>query len=181
MHNRIIPITLLLATAVSLLLAQEKSKKQETANVERPPVAAEIADGKRSEFGFISHAIDCPTYFAPHADRPGQKLIETIEVLLPDKMVPGKRYPVVYAIAPLTSRHVKHDRYRLGPLMDVREQDLHNKHKAICIKVMAAHRHMNWRYLVDVVVPRLRIDQALNYFLALMFVALVGLALAFVS
>jgi len=35
--------------------------------------------------------------------------------------------------------------------------------------------------LVDVVVPRLRIDQALNYFLALMFVALVGLALAFVS
>ena len=89
MHNRIIPITLLLATAVSLLLAQEKSKKQETAKVERPPVAAEIADGKRSEFGFISHAIDCPTYFAPHADRPGQKLIETIEVLLPDKMVPG--------------------------------------------------------------------------------------------
>ncbi len=52
-------------------------------------------------------------------------------------MVAGRRYPVVYAIAPLTSRHVKDDRYRLGPLMDVREQGLHNKHNAICIMLMA--------------------------------------------
>jgi formate hydrogenlyase subunit 4 len=35
--------------------------------------------------------------------------------------------------------------------------------------------------VVDAVVPRLRIDQALNYFLGLIFVALVGLTLAFVS
>jgi formate hydrogenlyase subunit 4 len=35
--------------------------------------------------------------------------------------------------------------------------------------------------LIDAVVPRLRIDQALSYFLGLLFVALVGLALAFVA
>ena len=58
-----------------------------------------------------------------------------IEVLLPDKMVAGKRDPVVCAVAPLTSRHVKGDRYRLGPLMDIREQDLHNKHQVIFILV----------------------------------------------
>ena len=35
--------------------------------------------------------------------------------------------------------------------------------------------------LVDAVVPRLRIDQALSYFLGIIFLALVGLALAFVA
>ncbi|NIP95182.1 MAG: hypothetical protein GWO24_17730, partial [Akkermansiaceae bacterium] len=75
------------------------------------------------------------------------------EVLTPDTREAGKRYPVVYALAPLTSRSVEDDRYRLGPLMDIREQDLHNKFQVICIKVMAIHRHMNWNYLQDVVVP----------------------------
>ena len=82
---------------------------------------------------------------------------ETIEVLTPDKMESGKRYPVIYALAPLTSHSViprkLGERYHLGPLMDTREQDLHNKHQVICIKVMAIDRHMNWNYLQDVVVP----------------------------
>ena len=155
MYNRIIPTTLLLVTAASLLCAQE------TAKVERPPIPAKITDGKRSEFGFISHTIECPKYFDRYQEmyaKGGEKLTETIEVLLPDKMVPGKRYPVIYALAPLTSAgvvgHYKLDeRYHLGPLMDVREQDLHNKHNVICIKVMAIHRHMDWTYLQDVVVP----------------------------
>ena len=30
---------------------------------------------------------------------------------------------------------------------------MHNKYKVICIKVMAINRHVDWRYLKDVVVP----------------------------
>jgi len=151
-RNTIIPITLLLVTAACPLCAEEKPKEQQTAKAERPAVAAKITDGKRTKFGFISHTIECPTYFARYRPK-----TETIEVLTPDKMESGKRYPVIYALAPLTSHSViprkLGERYHLGPLMDIREQDLHNKHQVICIKVMAIDRHMNWNYLQDVVVP----------------------------
>ena len=157
MLNRIIPITLFLVTAASLLHAQEKPSKPEPAKAKLPPIPATIADGKLSEFGFISHTIDCPKYFARFYG--GKKRNETIEVLLPGKMEPGKRYPVLYALAPLTSAGVVHhykmgERYHVGPLLDVREQGLHNKHQVICIKVMAINRHKDWRgYLREVVVP----------------------------
>lgn len=154
MRNTIIAITVFVVTTVCLLHAEEKPSKQETAKPKPAPVAATISDGKRSKFGFISHTISCPKYF----DRFGKNRTETIEVLLPDKMVDGKRYPVIYALAPLTSAGVVHhyklgERHHLGPLLDIREQGLHNKYKVICIKVMAINRHVNWQYLQDVVVP----------------------------
>lgn len=121
MRNTIIATTLFVAIAASSLDAQEEPSTQEPAKGERPAIAATISDGKPSKFGFISHTISCPTYF----DRFRKGRMETIEVLLPDKMVSGERYPVMYALAPLTSAgvvdHYKlSERHHVGPLMDIR-------------------------------------------------------------
>ncbi len=95
--------TLLTTMVVGLVNVSSLHAQEEPAKGEHPPIPATIpatiSDGKLSEFGFISHTIDCPKYF----DRFGKGRTETIEVLLPDKMESGKRYPVLYALAPLSS------------------------------------------------------------------------------
>jgi hypothetical protein len=75
------------AMVVGLVNVSSLHAQEEPAKGEHAAIPAAISDGKLSEFGFISHTIDCPKYF----DRFGKRRTETIEVLLPDKMESGNR------------------------------------------------------------------------------------------
>ena len=118
------------------------------------PVNARIDSGRRTEHGFISHTVDCPYYFSRYAKTPHEKVMSTIEVLLPDDMKPGKRYPVLYALPPIDFRRLTDNlRDKFGPLPDIREQELHNRYQVICVKAMSPSRHIDWQYLFDVIIP----------------------------
>jgi hypothetical protein len=58
-----------------------------------------------------------------------------IKVLLPDRMEPGKRYPVVYVL-PVEASNGK--QYGNG-LVEIKKRDLHNKFRVICVEITFSH------------------------------------------
>ena len=114
--------------------------------------AATIAEAKKDEHGFLVHEVRSPL----------QAGKTHIRVLLPEKREEGKRYPVVYVlpVEPGTE-----SRFGDG-LLEVKKQDLHNKHSAIF--VMPSFFHLPWyadhatkedlrqeSYFLQVVVPHI--------------------------
>ena len=73
-----------------------------------------------SENGFHVHRIESEY----------QRGVTEIKVLLPDRMEPSKRYPVLYVL-PVEAGNGK--QYGNG-LVEIKKHDLHNKHGVICVE-----------------------------------------------
>jgi S-formylglutathione hydrolase FrmB len=103
-------MTLLPTLLVPLVLASCAADSPES-----PTIAAAVKDAH----GFLVHDIRSPYQNAP----------TKIRVLLPDKLEPGKRYPVIYLL-PVEAQ----DELRYGNgLLEVKKLDLHNKYQAIFV------------------------------------------------
>ena len=111
---------------------------------------AKISPGEKSSEGWIAHTVESEFQAKP----------TEIRVLLPDKLDPTKRHPVLYVL-PVEAARESH--YGDG-LAEVKRCDLHNKHGLICVAPTFAHlpwyadhptdkaiRHET--YFVKVVVP----------------------------
>lgn len=109
-----------------------------------------ITAAKKDQRGFLIHAVESPFQAGP----------TEIRVLLPDRLDPSKRYPVLYVL-PVEARN--ENQYGDG-LQEVMRKDLHNKHQAIF--VAPTFSHLPWyadhptkaeirqeSYFVNVVVP----------------------------
>lgn len=75
--------------------------------------------------GFLCHRVTSE-YQGPGAE---------IKVLLPDKMEPGKRYPVVFVL-PVEAKNGK---VFGNGLVEIKKHDLHNKFGVICVEVTFSH------------------------------------------
>ena len=84
-----------------------------------------ISEAKRDDNGFLVHDVQSPY----------QAGVTHIRVLLPDKVEPGKRYPVVYVL-PVEAGNENH--YGDG-LLEIKKQNLHNKLQAIFVAPTFAH------------------------------------------
>jgi hypothetical protein len=84
-----------------------------------------ITDAKKDANDFLVH----------EARSPYQANATQIRVLLPDKLVPDKRYPVAYVL-PVEAGN--EDRYGDG-LLEIKKQNLHNKFAAIYVAPTFSH------------------------------------------
>lgn len=80
---------------------------------------------KIDEHGFRCHRVECEYQSGP----------TEIKVLLPDRMEPGKRYPVVYVL-PVEAKNGK--TFGNG-LAEIKKRDLHNKLGVICVEITFSH------------------------------------------
>src|ERR1700676_446839 len=78
-----------------------------------------VSEAKKDRNGFLVHEVRSPY----------QAGVTHIRVLLPDKLEPGKRYPVVYVL-PVEAGNEKH--YGDG-LLEIKKENLHNKLQAIFV------------------------------------------------
>ncbi len=78
-----------------------------------------VGPAEKDAHGFLVHAVRSPYQAGP----------TKIRVLLPDKLEPGKRYPVIYVL-PVEAG----DEHRYGDgLLEAKRHDLHNKYQAIFV------------------------------------------------
>ena len=90
-----------------------------------PQAAATVSDAARGPNGILTHSV-ASSYQASRTE---------IKVLLPDRLEHGKRYPVVYVL-PVEAR--SENRYGDG-LMEVKQRNLHNKHRVIFVAPTFSH------------------------------------------
>ncbi len=111
---------------------------------------ARIGEAKKDSNGLLVHEVESEM----QAGR------TEIQVLLPDRLEQGKRYPVLYVLPVEANRE---NRWGEG-LLEVKKRDLHNKHGLICVQ--PTFSHLPWyadhptdpkirqeSYFVKVVVP----------------------------
>ncbi len=111
---------------------------------------ATISPGEKSVEGWMTHRVESEFQAQP----------TEIRVLLPDKLDPAKRHPVLYVLPVEAGRESKYG----DGLAEVKRCDLHNKHGLICVAPTFAH--LPWyadhstdktirqeTYFVKVVVP----------------------------
>ncbi len=111
-----------MTTTVSILLALTLL----TAPAKGPDAdSVSIAEAKTDANGFLVHAVRSPY----------QAGVTHIRVLLPDKLEPGKRYPVIYVL-PVEAGN--ENRYGDG-LAEIKKHDLHNKLQAIFVAPTFSH------------------------------------------
>lgn len=87
--------------------------------------AVSISEAKKDADGYLVHAVRSPY----------QAGVTQIRVLLPDKVEPGKRYPVVYVLPVEAARE---NRFGDG-LLEIKKQNLHNKLQAIFVAPTFSH------------------------------------------
>jgi hypothetical protein len=83
--------------------------------------APHISEGQRGKDGIITHMVEFP----------GQTGRTQIKVLLPNRLIKGKHYQVVYVL-PVEALDGK--QYGDG-LAEIKKLDLHNKYEIICVQV----------------------------------------------
>lgn len=109
-----------------------------------------IGDAKKDKNGFVFHDVESELQGGP----------TEIQVLLPDRLEQGKRYPVLYVLPVEANRE---NRWGEG-LLEVKKLDLHNKHSLIVVQPTFSHlpwyadhpsdpRIRQESYFVSVVVP----------------------------
>ncbi|MBC8115979.1 MAG: ribosomal protein L7/L12 [Candidatus Saccharimonas sp.] len=86
---------------------------------------ATISSGEKAVEGWITHTVESEFQAKP----------TEIRVLLPDKLDPAQRHPVLYVLPVEAARE---SRYGDG-LAEVKRCDLHNKHDLICVAPTFAH------------------------------------------
>jgi enterochelin esterase-like enzyme len=89
------------------------------------PASVTISEAKKDNGGFLIHEVRSPY----------QAGTTHIRVLLPDKMEPGKSYPVVYV---LPVEAAKENRFGDG-LLEIKKQNHHNKLQAIFVAPTFSH------------------------------------------
>src|ERR1700677_4031656 len=89
------------------------------------PASVTISEAKKDDGGFLIHEVRSPF----------QAGVTHIRVLLPDKLEPGKRYPVVFVL-PVEAG--KENRFGVG-LLEIKKQNLHNKLQAIFVAPTFSH------------------------------------------
>lgn len=80
---------------------------------------AKVSDATVDQSGFLVHYVESPC-------QAGQT---EIKLLLPDRLKPGNRYPVVYVLPAEAGNESKFG----DGLLEVKRHDLHNKHNAIFV------------------------------------------------
>ncbi len=90
-----------------------------------PQAAATVSDAAHGPDGVLTHTVVSP-YQAGRTE---------IKVLLPDRLEHGRGYPVVYVL-PVEAR--SENRYGDG-LMEVKQRNLHNKHRVIFVTPTFSH------------------------------------------
>lgn len=111
---------------------------------------ARVSEARRDEQGFLVHVVESVC-------QAGQT---EIRVLLPDRLEPDRRYPVVYVLPVEAGREAEFG----DGLVEVQRRDLHNKYRAVF--VAPTFSHLAWyadhptapqirqeTYFVQVVVP----------------------------
>jgi S-formylglutathione hydrolase FrmB len=116
---------------------------------------ADYDDSKADDVSISGATKDANGFLIHEVQSPYQASVTQIRVLLPDKLEPGKRYPVVYVL-PVESGN--DNRYGDG-LLEVKKQNLHNKLQAIY--VAPTFSHLPW-YADHPTDPRIRQE---TYFL----------------
>jgi S-formylglutathione hydrolase FrmB len=95
---------------------------------QQPAVRPKISEAKNDGSGILSHTVECG-----YQDRP-----TTLRVLLPGKLEPGRRYPVVYVLPVEAGLE---NRYGDG-LAEIAKLGLHEKYGVIC--VMPSFARLPW-------------------------------------
>ena len=92
------------------------------------PQLPTITPAKTDAHGFLVHEIQSPF----------QSGTTDVRVLLPDRMIPDGRYPVVYVLPVEANRESKYG----DGLLEVKKHNLHNEHQAIF--VAPSFSHLPW-------------------------------------
>jgi S-formylglutathione hydrolase FrmB len=141
MKQPVLRLAVALATTSAVTLALSAGAAND------PP---KIGEAKRDPNGFIFHEVTCEFQSGP----------TEIQVLLPDRLQQGKRYPVLYVLPVEANRE---NRWGEG-LLEVKKLDLHNKLGLIVVQ--PTFSHLPWyadhptdpkirqeTYFIKVVVP----------------------------
>jgi S-formylglutathione hydrolase FrmB len=83
--------------------------------------SANISPARKDEHRFLVHTVQSPYQSEP----------TTIKVLLPNRILPGQRYLVLYVL-PVDRLEEEVPRWG-NALLEVKKNDLHNKHGLICV------------------------------------------------